>query len=294
MTEIKIREKNPDPWPHQHPGGGVGSTSSSQKKRKKKGGCGLTLPPDWLHPPCPPPHYPPSHTLIHTPSGETACQRKCSRTLGHRLIIHRITQESSVCVCLFVYPCVCECVCVLLTVCVCMCECVLCVEASMVQGTAELHRGAADWRPLGVTRDRAWWRQREQVIDDIIITITTTVIYCRTVMTFDLRLVDSDTVQWFNQHLKCVNSFFLSWFCIFTCLWLCFYYSSEELKSEERKNFFYSAVKHWHNIVKGNFTIFQCIDIFYSQPWRHLRVLSMITLLIKTKTCDFFLFCFFF
>lgn len=60
-----------------------------------------------------------------------------------------------------------------------------------------------------------------------------------------------------------------------------------------KKNF-YSAVKHWHNIVKGNFTIFQCIDIFYSQPWRHLRVLSMITLLIETKTCDFFLFCFFF
>ena len=33
---------------------------------------------------------------------------------------------------------------------------VLHVEASMVHGwMGGLHRGAADWRPLGVTRDRA-------------------------------------------------------------------------------------------------------------------------------------------
>lgn len=126
MTEIKIREKNPDPWPHQHPGGGVGSTSSSQKKRKKKGGCGLTLPPDWLHPPCPPPHYPPSHTLIHTPSGETACQRKCSRTLGHRLIIHWITQESSVCVFVCLSVCVWVCLCVVDSVCLYVWMCAVC------------------------------------------------------------------------------------------------------------------------------------------------------------------------
>lgn len=72
-----------------------------------------------------PPHYPPSHTLIHTPSGETACQRKCSRTLGHRLIIHRITQESSVClfVCLFIRVCVSVFVCCWLCVFVCVNVC---------------------------------------------------------------------------------------------------------------------------------------------------------------------------
>ena len=54
---------------------------------------------------------------------------------------------------MFVHAYVCECVCV--CVCVYMLQ-VVHVEASMVhRWVVEFHRGAADWRPLGVTRDRA-------------------------------------------------------------------------------------------------------------------------------------------
>ena len=93
-----------------------------------------------------------SHTNTHTLGGALlplSSEQECSQTLVQGLVVLCVNYELRVCVC--------ACICVCVRVCAYVCTLqVVHVEASMVhRWVVEFHRGAADWRPLGVTRDRA-------------------------------------------------------------------------------------------------------------------------------------------